>query len=40
MEVEDILVFYHLSFKSMFVFSAKLWRMQDEDIGVEEEFIE
>jgi len=33
MRVEDILVFYHLSFKGMFVFSAELWRCTTRVLG-------
>jgi len=33
MEVEGILVFYHLSFKGIFVFSAKLWRCKTRVLG-------
>jgi len=31
--VEDILVFYHLSFKDVFVFSDRLWRCRTKVLG-------
>jgi len=36
MGVEDILVFYHLSFKDMFVFSTKLWKCRTREYWSEE----
>jgi len=39
MGVEDILIFYHLSFKDMFVFFPELLKYRTRVLGVKEEFV-